>query len=124
MQPGETLHDIAQQEAIRLETLLENNFLRADMKPASGEQLYLKTKAPSAPGLALKENYVALPNPAATSSANNGYVGNTKPARRNNAMIYTVHRKETIYSISKRYNVNIDDIVAWNHLRGHDLKMG
>jgi LysM repeat protein len=51
---GETLHDIAQTEAIRLETLLEYNMLNNDMKPAVGEQLYLKTKAPSSPRLARK----------------------------------------------------------------------
>src|SRR5262249_41301585 len=102
MQPGETLHDIAQQEAIRLETLLEYNFLRGNETPAAGEQLYLKTKAPSAPRLALKENYMAYPNPAATTVASNTYAMNTR-SHGGNAIIYVVQPKETIYSISRRY---------------------
>ena len=57
VQPGETLFDIAQQEALRLETLLEYNFLQSNMKPAIGEQLNLRSKAATMPKLALKENY-------------------------------------------------------------------
>lgn len=51
--PGETLADIAQQEAIRIESLLEYNFLKANMKPAAGEQLYLRSMAPAMPKLAV-----------------------------------------------------------------------
>ena len=52
---GETLYDIAQTEAIRIESLLEYNMLSANSQPAIGEQLYLKTKAPT-PRLALNKN--------------------------------------------------------------------
>lgn len=57
VQPGETLYDIAQRQAIRLESLLEYNFLESGMRPAAGEKLYLKNKAPARPRLALKESY-------------------------------------------------------------------
>lgn len=59
--PGETLHDIAQQQAIRLESLRELNWLKEDEKPAIGESLSLKTKSLSMPKLAVKENYLLLP---------------------------------------------------------------
>lgn len=49
---GETLADIAQSEGIRLESLLELNQLRNYMQPATGEKLYLRSKAPSMPKLA------------------------------------------------------------------------
>jgi LysM repeat protein len=62
VQHGETLHDIAQQEAIRLESLIELNLLNdEDMQPAYGEQLFLQTKSPAMPKLALKENYSISP---------------------------------------------------------------
>lgn len=54
---GESLHDIAQQQGIRLETLQEYNWLRGDMQPAVGEKLYLKAKATAMPRLAQRENY-------------------------------------------------------------------
>jgi LysM repeat protein len=52
VKPGETLHGIAQEEGIRLESLLEYNFLRENMQPASGERLSLRSKAPTQPRLA------------------------------------------------------------------------
>jgi LysM repeat protein len=54
VQEGETLEDIAQEEAIRMESLLDYNFLKRGMKPAIGSVLYLKSKAPSMPALASK----------------------------------------------------------------------
>ncbi len=62
VQPGETLHDIAQLEAIRLESLLELNWLKdEDIQPAIGEQLSLQSKSATIPKLALKENYSIIP---------------------------------------------------------------
>ena len=52
---GETIRDIAQEEAIRLESLLEYNHLESYMQPAAGEQLYLRAKAPGMPKLAKNE---------------------------------------------------------------------
>jgi len=40
---GETLHDISQAEAIRLENLLEYNKLQKSVQPAVGEKLYLQS---------------------------------------------------------------------------------
>ena len=52
VKPGETLADIAQTEALRIESLLEYNFLQPNMQPAVGSVLYLRTKAPAMPALA------------------------------------------------------------------------
>ena len=53
IQEGETLYDIAQTEGIRLENLLEYNFLKPHMQPAAGEKIYLKEKASAMPKLAV-----------------------------------------------------------------------
>jgi LysM repeat protein len=52
VKPGETLADIAQTEALRIESLLDYNFLQPNMQPAVGSVLYLRTKAPGMPALA------------------------------------------------------------------------
>ena len=121
MKQGETLYDIAQEEAIRLESLLEYNQLQKDMQPAAGQQLYLRTKAPWRPELARKEtrqNQTTLVKReiVATSSPS--------PVQTRTAFAYKVKPKETIYSISKKYNVRVDDIVQWNQLTSFDLKNG
>lgn len=61
VQPGESLHDIAQQEAIRLESLRELNWLKEAERPAIGEKLSLKSKSASMPKLAIKENFSLTP---------------------------------------------------------------
>jgi LysM repeat protein len=60
VKPGETLQDIAQVEGIRMESLLEYNHLQNYMQPATGEQLFLRKKAPATPRLA--KNGVANAN--------------------------------------------------------------
>ncbi len=57
VQPGETLIDVAQAEAIRLESLLLFNSLTENQQPAIGEKLYLKSKAPNSPRLTLRTDY-------------------------------------------------------------------
>jgi hypothetical protein len=121
VEEGESLHDIAQKEAIRLETLLAYNLLPKNMSPAAGERLYLREKAPAAPQLAIrkipgsKNDLIALNNQAMKQQTTSG---------QSNCVICTVQTKETIYSISKRYNVKIEDIVKWNQLEGYELKTG
>lgn len=58
--PGESLHYIAQKQAIRLESLLELNWLKGDEKPAPGESLSLKKKATAMPRLLVRENYTLI----------------------------------------------------------------
>jgi LysM repeat protein len=51
VQDGETLHDLAQAEGIRMESLLEYNLLKEGMQPAVGEKLNLKWKGSQMPRL-------------------------------------------------------------------------
>ena len=51
VKPGETLYDIAQVEAIRMESILAYNQLQAHMQLAPGERLYLRGQAPGKPRL-------------------------------------------------------------------------
>ena len=113
VKPGETLHDIAQEEALRIESLLEYNFLSPGKIPAIGEKLFLRNKATVQPRLALKENLsINLSISEAPS---------VLPLKK---VEHKVAPKETIYSIAHRYDVKIDDIVSWNNLQGYDLKTG
>ena len=125
---GETLYDIAQTEAIRIESLLEYNMLNENMQPAPGVQLYLKTKAPAAPRLVAKENNSsrivqdALAMNSATKNNSTDLLSDTKENDR--FISYIVQPKETIYSIAKKYQVKIDDLVKWNQLSGYELRSG
>lgn len=130
---GETPYDIAQEEAIRLESLMEYNMLASGMQPAIGEKLYLHTKAPQRPQLTLKNDY-SINNfqPTIVVNSSNADQQMNKDLKtqgsseinKNNFFIYTVKPKETIWSIAQTNNVKIGDIVKWNGLAGYDLKTG
>lgn len=40
------------------------------------------------------------------------------------AMTHVVAEKETLFSISRQYNVTVDQLRTWNALQGNDLKVG
>ncbi len=63
VQAGETLRDIAQEQAMRLDALMEYNWLKDGQQPAVGEKLNLRNKSTGLPKLALKDNYsLAMPS--------------------------------------------------------------
>lgn len=114
---GESLAGISQEEGIRLESLLSYNFLEAQMIPAPGEKLYLKHEAPARPRLASAEMISARETMASNTS---------KPVItvEENYYRHTVGSKETLYSLSKKYQVSQEQIRNWNKLDSVDLKVG
>ena len=112
VQPGETLYYICQAEGIRMESLLAMNNLTEKMQPAPGEKLYLQENAPGRPMLA--EEKKAIMNEAMPL-----------PVRRiSDSTTHIVQTKETLYSISRKYGVSMDQLKSWNKLDSLDLKIG
>ncbi len=68
VQAGETMYDIAQNEAMRLENLLSYNMLTIGQQPAIGEKLFLQSKAPVSPRVTLKADYNIYDNRSATKN--------------------------------------------------------
>jgi len=112
VQPGETLYSICQSEGIRLESLLSNNMLNEKNQPAAGERLYLQGMAPARPLLA-SERQAVMKDLALQS---------VTPAA--DATTHVVQTKETLYSISKKYGVSMDQLKAWNRMDTADVKIG
>jgi LysM repeat protein len=104
---NETLYDIAQAEGIRLESLLEYNFLQEYMQPAPGENLYLRSTAPGRPKLQadLAGGGTDMANNAITST-------------------HIVQDKETLFSIARKYNTTVAKLREWNKLATGDLRIG
>jgi LysM repeat protein len=115
VQRGETLYDISQEEGIRLESLAEYNHLKPHMNPAPGQKLNLQSKALARP--ALVEEVIAV------HTVGNPAMQKTSPADAL-AKKHIVQTKETLYSISKKYGVDVEKILEWNNLQGLELKVG
>ena len=108
---GETLYDIAQVEAIRLESLAELNHLNIGMEPAPGQVLQLRKPAAARPILVTEQ---------VTNVLNAG----TESAALASKSTHVVQTKETLYSIARKYGVEVEKIREWNNLPGFDLRIG
>jgi len=112
VQPGETLYYICQAEGIRLESLLANNLLTGKMQPAPGEKLFLQGVATARPLLADEKKAIMRETVIETT---------TKTA---DSTTHIVQTKETLYSISKKYGVSLEQLKTWNKLDTLDVKIG
>jgi flagellum-specific peptidoglycan hydrolase FlgJ len=118
VEEGETTRDVSQTEGIRLESLLNLNLLSQGMQPAAGAKLYLMDKASFMPQLSTGKQQ----NPQPQYTVNKEEV---LPAETSNDFIlHSVQPKETIYAISKKYSVDVEDLRKWNELQTTDLKIG
>jgi len=124
VQPGETVNDIAQSEALRLESLLEYNNLTANMQPAAGETLSLRSKSSATPKIVTKNSIPKRSNSDVVVVMNNDKAGKKELHQKSNFIFHKVQEKETVYSIAKKYNVSADDLISWNQLQDYDLKIG
>ncbi len=113
---GENIWDIAQEEGLRLESLLQYNFLKFGMQPQVGEILYLQRQAPAMPKLFTAQNAINKEIP----------VEEVKPLEASYELytLHTVEPKQTMYAISKKYQVAVADILQWNQLQTTELKTG
>jgi len=125
---GESNYIISQSEGIRYESLLALNHLKGDQEPAVGERLYLQATSPSRPVLATENKPAVISNPGQI----NGYTPPVpKPAtptfEQSAQPLFTMHiveSKETLYSISKKFAVSVDQLVEWNKLDSLSVRVG
>ncbi len=119
VEPGESLYDIAQLEALRLESMLDYNQLEKGMAPAPGEKLYLQQRAPGRPALAQADEITIKPDVE---------IENGEDRLKNSVDVQTLMHKvqprETLFSLSKKYQVDINKIREWNNLQEGELRTG
>jgi Mannosyl-glycoprotein endo-beta-N-acetylglucosaminidase/LysM domain len=119
VEQGESLYDIAQLEALRLETMLDYNQLERGMAPAPGEKLYLQQHAPGRPALAQAEEITHKPG-VDIATGEDG-LKNTVNV---DSLMHKVQPKETLFGLSKKYQVDINKIREWNNLQEGELRTG
>lgn len=124
---GENIYTICQSEGIRYESLLKLNHLNGEQNPAIGEKLYLQSNAPVKPVLVNETRQPVITNPgqvASTSLPPRPLSQAVESAPAPQFTMHTVEPKETLFSISKRFAVDIAKLVQWNKLDSSGLKVG
>jgi LysM repeat protein len=137
---GETMHALSQRYAVKLSRLLKYNGMKEGQEAATGEAIYLRSKRSSP--VKLKEG--VLPAiPADTAYDNRIYedpkknIETTAPVlpqdeynveargvKDDMAFFHTVQPGETLFSIAKKYNVQVDGIKSLNKLHDDYIKVG
>jgi LysM repeat protein len=102
--PKETWTSIARKYDLEMEDVMKANQGVIDLK--IGQIINIPVKQNNKPG------------PSENQSKTNGLQGNSS------AVFHTVKQGETLFSISKTYQVTADEIRKWNGIEGNHLKSG
>ncbi len=107
----ETMFEISQQHGIQLMYLYEKNKMIAGTQPEAGEILNLRSDRISPPKLRVKQKTVQkeLTSYHTVSQTENMYV---------------VKKGDTLYAISKMYNLTVDQLKQLNNLSNDSLSVG
>lgn len=108
----ESLYSIARLYKIHPKELAAYNNISIDDGLVIGQVV----KIPAKKNMAPLENTTPKPEPVAAAIITN--------KTSNNPLYHLVLAKEGLYSISKQYNVTIDQIKQWNNLPGNDINIG
>jgi LysM repeat protein len=137
---AETMHIISQRYAIKLSRLLKNNMMKEGQEPASGEMVFLRNKRKEpirlreVPIPAMRVDSVIDnkiyedPKKNVETSApelpTNKYDLSAQGVKEDLAFFHVVQVGETLFSIAKKYNVQVDGIKSLNKLPNDDIKVG
>lgn len=146
---GETLQTVSQEEGMQLKWLCRFNGLSASDAPPSGTLLYLQGDAPQESAQPKKRGFLArlfskdrpaaAPASAVTAQAPRdpatevpakdpptvpGQPAQPAQPAAAQAGTYEVKKGDTLYGISRKYDVPVTSIRAWNHLENDQIKVG
>lgn len=106
------------------------------METINGKQYIIHQVDPKETLFSISRRYgvpvtdLAQENPSAGSGLSVGqilkvpYIPRVKPRSENGNIVHKVAPKETLFSISKQYNVTLDDLKKWNNLADNSLNVG
>jgi membrane-bound lytic murein transglycosylase D len=114
---GDTLYALAQRLGTDVQTLAQNNGLKAGDRLHAGQRL--RIGAPN--------SLVADATPRGRASAGSAGAGTTALASSDGGrrMTYIVRRGDTLYGIARLLQVTVNELMSWNGMSGeHNLKPG
>ena len=105
---------IARKLRVSRSDLAEANYLRTNARVRPGQKLVVP-RAPSPALLARRGDGTATTRDESPEPA---------PEAAPTTVLYRVRKGDTLYVIARRHGVTVDDLRAWNNLRGSALSIG
>src|SRR6185369_130762 len=110
-------------DSLRVETINGKQFIIHQVDPK--ETLYsISRKYGVAVALIREENPTVDAGLAVGQIVKVPYTPRTKPKFDNGTIVHKVSAKETLFSISKQYDVSVDELKTWNNLKDNSLSVG
>jgi membrane-bound lytic murein transglycosylase D len=128
VQQGETLWKISQKYGIKLSSLKSKNRIRKDSELKVG--MVLSLQDPRKRGEEIEIVRVPAPTPLRTVVAESSPIieNQVKPALENtqqstapNKVTHTVSSGDTLFNVSKRYGVSVDELKSWNGIGSQNI---
>lgn len=111
LKQGETLSMLAQQYNTTVGDIMRMNGMHADTKLVYGSKIKIPATQPRG-GASNTGSDAPATAPAAAKPASSGEI------------THIVAKGETLYSISKKFNVSLEQLRAWNNLADDNVKLG
>ena len=108
---GESMRSISQKFAVQVSELIKRNGITPGCEPLPGEIIVLRGKRE----YPLRFRVAAKTYPVKTS---------VETSTSNDSRVHKVGTSETLYSISKQYNIPLDTLKRINGLSDEDIKIG
>jgi LysM repeat protein len=127
----ESMHDIAQRYGIQLSELCEKNLINIGQEPRNGQRVNLKTKRKDSPklkgGKASEDKKLEEKLNASIENTKSKIAEVSDKIDEKITFKYPKHivkKGETLFSISKKYEVSVEDVRKWNSLKTSTLEVG
>lgn len=129
VQPGETLWSISQKYGIKLSSLKAKNRIRKDRDLKAGMVLNLqehRKRGEDIKIISVNQTRSVAQNPAPVPASSQidkptQTVNQTSSNKAPNQLIHTVSPGETLFAISRKYGVSVDQIKNWNQIGSQNI---
>jgi membrane-bound lytic murein transglycosylase D len=121
VQKGETVWDVAQHYAVTTKSILRKNRMDDNEALKEGRVLWLQKKRPKETPI----EYKSITKPQVIKEPIDVPVVVTTPVVMNSDkfVYYTVQAGETVFSISRKFQVDSDQIKKWNNLKDYSISV-
>ncbi len=136
VQEGESMQFISQKYGVKLKSLYKRNRIQIGKQPAAGSKIVLrgKVKKDRIPKTLIAGSQpFPVPNPSPTppdqAVDNVAYIEmddsrDKKSVVKQKVLFYTVSKGDTLYGLSKRFSLSVDELKRANGLQGNNILVG
>lgn len=123
VKPTETLFSISRMYNVKIDDIRNwNNLSGSELN--IGQEIIIKTENQSVSEQSESSNEVASSTPVDAASSVSASDKDTLVESSDAKVVHTVEPTQTLFSISRMYNVTVDDLKKWNELDQSELNVG